>query len=257
MKKMKKYVNLLAVLLVAFAFLFSFTACSDDDDDDDDAVDDTVTTLELSDKEIVNIVAAGFVDALTTGYDNDEYVAHYYDDDGNEIEYEADDDDDGTAYSYVLSVSSGDYADWVVNNSTYELTLTTTKDYTGSVAAEDEEATEDEAEEAVAYTVYIASGSYVYVPLYAVYVDTSSDMLVKVSLDSSIDGVKEVLYLAAYFGVDDDGNLQPLTSDDNTEDGETDYAPVLTINGNTTDLSEDEIAEIVSGLVIDVMGSLN
>ena len=87
MKKMKKYVNLLAVLLVAFAFLFSFTACSDDDDVDD--VDDTVTTLELSDKEIVNIVAAGFVDALTTGYDNDEYVAHYYDDDGN-------------AYSYVV-----------------------------------------------------------------------------------------------------------------------------------------------------------
>lgn len=163
-------------------------------------------------------------------------------------------------------MSSGDYADWVVNNSTYELTLTTTKDYTGQVAAEAEEAEEEEAveeeaeeteeEEAVAYTVSIASGSYVYVPLYAVYVDTSSDMLVKVSLDSSIDGVDEDLYLAVYFGVDDDDNLQPLTSANNSEDGETDYTPVLTINGNTTDLSEDEIAEIVSGLVLDVMNRL-
>lgn len=99
MKKMMKYA---LVALMAVAMLFSFASCSDDDDDDDDKVN----VSELTDSQIVDLVADGLVAAITTNY---------------------------AASSSTAATS--DYSSWTL--STTGVTITTTSDYSGSFDEED------------------------------------------------------------------------------------------------------------------------
>ena len=56
--KKRKYVNLLAMLLVAFAFLFSFTACSDSSSSERECT--------AEDYKIINSILDAFDEAQTT-----------------------------------------------------------------------------------------------------------------------------------------------------------------------------------------------
>ena len=94
MKKMMKYA---LVALMAVAMLFSFASCSDDDDDDDDKV----AVSELTDSQIVDLVADGLVAAITTNY---------------------------SASSETAATS--DYSSWTLD--TTGVTITTTSAYSGS-----------------------------------------------------------------------------------------------------------------------------
>lgn len=99
MKKMMKYA---LVALMAAAMLFSFASCSDDDDDDDYKV----AVSELTDSQIVNLVASGLVKAITTNY---------------------------AATSDTAATS--DYSSWTL--STTGVTIKTTSAYSGSFTEED------------------------------------------------------------------------------------------------------------------------
>ena len=99
MKKMMKYA---LVALMAVAMLFSFASCSDDDDDDDDKVD----VSELTDSQIVDLVADGLVAAITTNY---------------------------SATSSTAATS--DYSSWTLNTTGVEIATTT--DYSGSIKEAD------------------------------------------------------------------------------------------------------------------------
>ena len=99
MKKMMKYA---LVALMAAAMLFSFASCSDDDDDDDDKV----AVSELTDSQIVDLVADGLVAAITTNY---------------------------SATSETAATS--DYSSWTLSSTS--VTITTTSAYSGSFEEED------------------------------------------------------------------------------------------------------------------------
>ena len=202
---MKKFWKYALVAMLAVAMLFSFASCDDDDDDDDD--DD----VSLSDAEIVNIVAAAFVDAITTGYGTD--------DDGN---------------------ITSDYSSWT-QDSSYTLTISTTSEYTGYVDSS-YTVTEDSTD---AYTVTVSSGSSVIV--YLGYLNQGYNGPVYVTINATVDGADENLALTAYL----DSSMSVLGSNDSTD--ETDYTPSLTINGVDSDLTEDDIKNLVLNLIKNVV----
>ena len=129
MKKMRKYVNLLAVLLVAFGFLFSFTACSDDDDD-------STATEEDTEAEDEDTEGTDTEDTDTEGTDTEDtdYTEEY------EIIL---------AIERAINAGVADYWTLSDDETTYTCITTYTKDVTGS----DEDST-------VSYSVTINSGSY-------------------------------------------------------------------------------------------------
>ena len=123
MKKMRKYVNLLAVLLVAFGFLFSFTACSDNSSS---STDTEGTDTEGTDTEDT--------DTEDTDTEDTDYTEEY------EII---------SAIEHAVNAGIADYWTLSDDKTTYTCGTTYTKDVTGS----DEEST-------VSYSVTINSGSY-------------------------------------------------------------------------------------------------
>lgn len=169
---MKKFWKYALVAMLAVAMLFSFASCDDDDDDDDD--DD----VSLSDAEIVNIVAAAFVDAITTGYSTDS--------EGN---------------------TTSNYSSWALD-STYTLTISTTSDYTGYVDSSYSVA-EDSTD---AYTVVISDGSSVIV--YLGYLYEGYNGPVYVTINATVDGADENLALTAYLS----SSMSVLGSEDSTDE---------------------------------------
>ena len=168
---MKKFWKYALVAMLAVAMLFSFASCDDDDDDDDD--DD----VSLSDAEIVNIVAAAFVDAITTNYATD---------------------DSGSATS--------DYSSWTFD-SYYTLTISTTSEYTGYVDSS-YSVTKDSTD---AYTVTVSNGSSVIVYLGYLYQDYNGP--VYVTINATVDGADENLALTAYLS----SSMSVLGSNDSTD----------------------------------------
>ena len=148
MKKMMKYA---LVALMAVAMLFSFASCSDDDDDDDDKV----SVSELTDSQIVDLVADGLVAAITTNY---------------------------SASSSTAATS--DYSSWTLSSSS--VTIETTNAYSGSFT-EDDCGTYTVAigTNSTVVVTYILSDDYTSVTGYKVVV----------SVDATIDSVDEDLEL--------------------------------------------------------------
>ena len=214
---MKKFWKYALVAMLAVAMLFSFASCDDDDDDDDD--DDSLT-----DAKIVNIVAAGLVDAITT-----------VDDDGN--------------YTY---------ASWELDTTTYTLAIMTTSDYEGYV----DSAYEVAADASDAYTVTIDTGSYVYV--YLGYMSAGAGpvvVYVDATIDGEDEDLALTAYLNSTLTVLTSEDNTTVTETDE-ETGEevtttTDYTPSLTINDEDSDLTEDEISKLVSNLISNVMSAMS
>lgn len=145
MKKMMKYA---LVALLAVAMILSFTSCSDDNDDD--------AAKELTDTEIVTLVASGLVTAIT---DN----------------YQATD----------SSSATSTYSTWSLGQT--GVTITTTSEYSGKAALD---------ESGTTYDVAIGTGSTISVTYIFSEDNTSiAGYSVSVSVDASVDGVDEDLAL--------------------------------------------------------------
>ena len=125
MKKMRKYVNLLAVLLVAFGFLFSFTACSDNSSSSTDTEGtDTEDTDYTEEYEIISAIeraiGEGITDYWTLSDDETTYTC--------DTTYTKDvtGSDEESTVSYSVTIYSGSYFSGVRTTSDDE-TVTTTK----------------------------------------------------------------------------------------------------------------------------------
>ena len=131
MKKMRKYVNLLAVLLVAFGFLFSFTACSDNSSSSTDTEDTDYTEEYEIILAIERAINAGLTDYWTLSDDETTYTC------GTTYTKDVTGSDEESTVSYSVTINSGSYFSGVRTTSDDETVTTTKYDYNISAVVDE------------------------------------------------------------------------------------------------------------------------